>query len=163
LRSLLALFAALFLLVTLTLGNAIRPAEARERGFEGRVIHVLNAVRAHHGLPRLVACGRLNLAARFHSADLAQRGLLAHESSDGTPMDLRVRRFVPTANAVGETIAAVRSRVDAADTVVRLWLSSPAHRAIMLSRSFRRIGIGLRGGWLGSARAFLVTADYASR
>src|SRR3954467_2061227 len=104
LRSLLALFAALFLLVTLTLGIAIRPAEARERGFEGRVIHVLNAVRAHHGLPRLVPCGRLSLAARLHSADLAQRGLLAHESSDGTPMDLRVRRFLPAANAVGETI-----------------------------------------------------------
>jgi uncharacterized protein YkwD len=163
LRSLLALFAALFVLVTFTLGIEIRPAEARERGFEGRVIHLVNAVRTHHGLPRLAACGRLSLAAGVHSADLADRGLLAHESSDGTPMDLRVRRFLPAANAVGETIAAVRSRVDAADTVVRLWLSSPPHRAIMLSRSFGRIGIGLRSGWLGSAPAFVVTADYASR
>src|SRR4051794_31381324 len=95
LRSLLALFAALFLLVTFTLGIAIRPAEARGRGFQGRVIHLLNAVRAHHGAPPLVACGKLSLAAGFHSADLAHRGLLAHESSDGTPMDRRVRRFLP--------------------------------------------------------------------
>jgi len=113
LRSLLALFAALFSLVTLTLGIGIRPAEARGEEFQGRVIHLLNAVRAHHGVPPLVACGRLHLAARFHSADLAQRGLFAHESSDGTPMDRRVRRFLPAANAIGETIAAVRSRVGA--------------------------------------------------
>jgi uncharacterized protein YkwD len=162
LRSLLALFAALFLLVTFTLGIAPRPAEAREQGLEGRVIHLLNAVRAHHGVPPLVACGRLGLAARFHSTDLAERGLLAHESSDGTPMDRRVRHFLPAANAVGETIAAVRSRVSAADTVVRLWLASPPHRAIMLSRSFGRIGIGVRHGSLGDAPALLVTADYAS-
>ena len=162
-RSLLALFAALFLLVTYTLGIATRPAEARGQGLEGRVIHVLNAVRADHGLPRLMACAKLSLAARFHSADLAQRGLLAHESHDGTPMHRRVRRFLPAANTVGETIAAVRSRVSAADTVVRLWLASPPHRAIMLSRSFGRIGIGLRRGWLGDAPALVVTADYASR
>ena len=38
-----------------------------------------------------------------------------------------------------------------------------ADRAVLLSRGFRRVGIGRRKGRLGSHRACLVTADFASR
>jgi uncharacterized protein YkwD len=163
LRSLLSLLAAVFVLVTFTLGTAMRPADARGQAsdFERRVIRLVNTVRAHHGVPPLIACARLGRAARVHSADLARRGFLAHESSDGTPMDQRVRRFLP-ARTVGETLASVRARSGAASTVVDLWLASPPHRAIMLSRAFGRIGIGLRVGAMGNAPALVVTADFAS-
>jgi uncharacterized protein YkwD len=72
----------------------------------------------------------------------------------------RVRRYVGF-RRIGETIAWT-SRCSARQ-VVRMWLNSPGHRAVLLSRGFRRVGIGRRTGRLGSRRACLVTADFASR
>jgi uncharacterized protein YkwD len=46
--------------------------------------------------------------------------------------------------------------------VVRMWMHSPPHRASLLSRSFRRIGIARRKGSLGRTRAVVFTADLAS-
>jgi uncharacterized protein YkwD len=72
----------------------------------------------------------------------------------------RVHRYV-SFRRIGETIA-MRSRCSARG-FVRMWLNSPPHRAVLLSRGFRRIGIGRRKGRLGARRACLVTADFASR
>ena len=47
--------------------------------------------------------------------------------------------------------------------IVRMWMDSPGHRAILLSSSFRRIGLGKRTGDYGGNRACLVTADFASK
>ena len=44
-----------------------------------------------------------------------------------------------------------------------MWMNSPGHRAILLSSSFRRVGIGKRTGDLGGDRACVVTADFGSR
>jgi len=76
-------------------------------------------------------------------------------------MDRRVRGFVP-ARAVGETLAAVRGTTDAAELVVSLWMASPPHRAVMLSRSFRRIGVARDSGPISSVPAMVITADFAS-
>jgi len=162
LRSLLSLCAAVFLLVLFT-SFAVRPAAAQGRAmtFEHRVIHLINVVRLEHGAAPLAFCGRLTRAARVHTADLVRRGLLDHASGDGTPMDRRVRGFVP-ARAVGETLAAVRGTTDAAELVVSLWLASPPHRAVMLSRSFRRIGVARDSGPISSVPAMVITADFAS-
>jgi uncharacterized protein YkwD len=50
-----------------------------------------------------------------------------------------------------------------AHRVVRMWMDSPPHRAILLSGSYRRIGIGKRVGSLGSSKACMVTADFSSK
>ena len=84
-----------------------------------------------------------------------------HPSSDGTPFERRVRRYAD-ANMVGETLASLRQRHGGAGTVVRLWLNSPPHRAIVLEPSFRRIGVSRRWGTLGSSGNALVTADFSS-
>jgi uncharacterized protein YkwD len=44
-----------------------------------------------------------------------------------------------------------------------MWMDSPGHRAILLSSSYRRIGVGKRVGSLGSSKACVVTADFSSR
>ena len=46
--------------------------------------------------------------------------------------------------------------------VVRRWLASPPHRANLLRRGFRRVGIAsLRGAFAGFADARMITADFA--
>jgi uncharacterized protein YkwD len=164
LRSLLSLCAALFVLVAFTAGLAARPADARERAtsLERKVIRLVNTVRVRHRLPPLLTSRRLGHVARLHSADMVRRGLLSHVSSDGTDMFDRVRRHFPARRA-GETVAAVHGRRGLAGTVVRLWLASPPHRAVVLDASFRRLGVGGRRGMLQSNPATYFTADFAAR
>lgn len=55
-------------------------------------------------------------------------------------------------------MAAPRGSALPARTIVDLWLRSPAHRAELLSRGYRRVGVGLATGAAGT----IVTADFAS-
>jgi len=122
---------------------------------EREVVRAINRARSHHGLRRMYAGRRLARAADVHS-----RHMLRADSFGHGAFSQRVRRFVRY-RRIGETIA-MTSRCSAR-RVVRMWLNSPGHRAVLLSRGFRRVGVGRRVGRLRSQRACLVTADFASR
>ena len=129
---------------------------------ERKVVRLVNRIRARHGLRRLRPSRPLARAASAHSGDMLRRDFLSHSSSDGTPMGRRVRRYTG-ADWVGENVAAVARRGSTARRVVRMWMASPGHRAILLAPNGRRIGVGRRAGRLGSARRAVFTADLASR
>ena len=128
---------------------------------ERKVIRIVNRIRSHHGLRRLKASRRLARAASRHTGDMLARDFLSHASSDGTGMAQRLRRYT-RANWIGENIAAVSGRATAR-RAVRMWMQSPPHRAVLLSPSGRRIGVGKGRGRLGSAPLAVFTADLASR
>jgi uncharacterized protein YkwD len=153
-----------FVLAVLAAGLAVAPAraEAGMSSAERAVIRHVNDVRADHGLGPVRASGALSRAAESHSRDMLRRDFFDHTSSDGTPFDQRIRRYTD-AHMVGETLAAIGRRRGGAGTIVRMWMHSPGHRAILLSSDYRRIGIGRRWGTLGSSRETVVTADFASR
>ena len=133
---------------------------ARERA----VVRSINRQRAHHGLGHVRGSAPLARAADYHSWEMLDANYFAHESRDGGQFDARVRRFTRR-RALGETLAMVGGgcRRGMAKRVVRMWMNSPGHRAILLSSAFRQVGIGARAGSLGSGRACVVTADFASR
>jgi uncharacterized protein YkwD len=146
---------------------AWQPAKASaDRGkldrSERKVIRLVNRIRTRHGLRRLKANRPLAVAATEHTGDMLRRDFLSHSSSDGTAMCDRVRRFTGTKRWVGESIAALSGRATAR-RAVRMWMASPPHRAILMSPSGRRIGVGKRRGKLGSARRAVFTADLTSR
>ena len=64
---------------------------------------------------------------------------------------------------VGETLAFSRRRDGA--RVVRAWLRSSCHRAVLLGRDFREIGVGAATGapYRGVAGGFTVAADFGLR
>ena len=128
---------------------------------ERKVIRIVNRIRARHGLRRLTASRPLAVAATDHTGDMLRRDFLSHSSSDGTAMVQRVRRYTGAKRWVGENIAAVSGRATARKAV-RMWMRSPPHRAVLLSPSGRRIGVGKRRGKLGSVRRAVFTADLAS-
>ena len=129
---------------------------------ERKVVKLVNRVRARHGLRRLRASRRLVRAAGRHTFDMLRSDTFGHTSSNGTPMEKRVRRYT-RARWVGENVAAVWGRRRGARLVVRMWMGSPGHRAVMLSRSARRIGVGRRVGMMAGMRQTIFTADFASR
>jgi uncharacterized protein YkwD len=155
---------ALTLTAALVAALVIAPAAAavpRLNAAERDLIRRINDVRAHHGLGGLRPGPGLNRAADRHSRDMLRSDFFAHPSSDGTPFHRRVRRYA-RASSVGETLAYVPSRRGGAGTVIRGWMQSPPHRAILLQPGFTRIGLSRRWGWLGGQKRAVVTADFAS-
>ena len=125
-----------------------------DRGERG-IVRAINRVRHRHALPRLRAEKRLARAADAHT-----RSMLAHDFFAHGSFAQRVRRFAHF-RRLGETLA--YSSSCGARRFVRMWLRSPSHRTVLLSRKYRRIGVGRRKGRLGSRRACVVTADFGSR
>lgn len=83
--------------------------------------------------------------------DMARRGYFDHG-----PFVQRLRRFGVRSRILGENIAYASEPGFSASVVLRMWMESPPHRALVLDGSFSRIGVGVAGG---STR--LVTADFA--
>jgi uncharacterized protein YkwD len=76
----------------------------------------------------------------------------------------RLARFGVRGPRVGENLAWGAGPTVGPDTLVRLWLRSPRHRANLLRPGFRRVGIGLIAGtFAGHGQALVVTADFAGR
>lgn len=155
-RFLVAALAALSTLILLALAAPAAQASGPrlDRG-ERAVVRAINKVRSHHGLARLHAGRRLARAADLHSRQMLARDVFAHGA-----FFQRVRRFVRYRH-LGETLAWT-SRCSPR-RIVRMWMNSPGHRAVLLSGKYRRVGIGARVGRLGSQRACMVTADFASK
>jgi uncharacterized protein YkwD len=145
-----ALLAALLL--------AAPPADARE-DLRSAMLRELNRVRAQYGLPAMRGDRRLHGAAWAHSRDMAVKRSFAHGAWGS-----RVKAASGRARSVGEVIGwlALGNPRAEATALVRAWLASPPHRQAMLTREFRRVGIGRVTGSVGGQRAALYTVDFAS-
>jgi uncharacterized protein YkwD len=145
----------LLVLMFATAAPAAQAASSRIDGGERAVVRAINRARAAHGLRGLRTHRRLARAADAHSRSMLSSNFFSHGA-----FSQRVRRYV-SLRRIGETIA-MTTRCSARK-VVRMWLNSPPHRAVLLSGGFRRVGVGRRKGMLGATRACLVTADFGSR
>ncbi len=126
------------------------------------LVRTINTERARRGLRVLRPSRKLSRAADRHTGDMLRRGRLDHSSRDGTPFAMRLRAVVSWTR-LGEVLAWTPHRSTGAHTVVRMWLNSPPHRAQLLDRSFRRIGVGRRRGWMQGTRGVAFTVDLASQ
>ena len=127
--------------------DALHLAAARtytRPGYEQKVIRRINIVRHRHHLRSLSSASCTERVAGQWSAHLARTNSLYHQS---------MRSLLHRCNAhyVGETLG--RGSVTP-NRLVRLWLNSPPHRHILLSKNPRRIGVGStlkHGRWVTAA------------
>ncbi len=122
----------------------------------------INSFRAQHRLAPLRPSWALTSAAHAHSVDMARRRYYGHNTLFGWAWNVRIKRYV-RARLIGETLDLLSGGGDPADdpsVVVSDWIRSPRHRAVMLSRGLRRIGVA-RAALDGGRPAFF-TADYSS-
>jgi uncharacterized protein YkwD len=114
-------------------------------GLEAGVLQQLNAVRASHNLTALRPNAKLAAAADQHSHEMADDGYFDHNSFDGTSFSARIAKWYPLASyhswVVGENLLWWSPSVDPSRAVA-LWMHSPTHRANILNREWRDIGIG---------------------
>ncbi len=128
----------------------VRPTRANVELVRGAVLCLHNAERARHGLRGLRASARLRRAAAGHSTHMIGARFFDHTTPGGRTMLDRIRSTGYTSGArawsVGENIAWASGRLATAQQIHRSWMRSPAHRANILQRRFREIGIGVRAG-----------------
>jgi uncharacterized protein YkwD len=148
-----------------------RRSTALLSALESRLLARVNSVRRSHGLRGLELSRGLTAAADYHSRQMTQHGFFEHESRGGSSFWKRVQRFYSSRGfrswEVGENLA-YGSPDLGAEATVRMWMNSPGHRANLLSRRWREIGLGAlhavsAGGEFGGGPVTVVTADFGIR
>ena len=147
--------------------NTITAVNALEAG----VLTEMNSIRVRHGLPRLRMSMRLSAAADVHSLRMGQNGFFTHESRDGSAFWKRVQKFYGWNGykmwSVGENLLWSSPGVDPVGAV-KMWMDSPGHRANVLSKRWREVGLSAvfvpaAPGVFGGQDVTIVTADFGIR
>jgi uncharacterized protein YkwD len=100
----------------------------------------INQRRQSAGLDPLNRAGKLMAAAQGHACWMANNRSLSHVGRNGTRAPRRVRAEGYDWTYVAENVAAGAGRPA---EVVAGWMGSPPHRANILARQAREIGVGL--------------------
>lgn len=146
-------------------------SETSLKTLNSKVLASVNQFRARHGLAALHESQALDRSARQHSLEMGRLGYFGHSSADGAQFWQRIRHFYSAHGysywSAGENLvwASPSLRAGAA---LNLWIASPPHRANLLSRRWRQIGISAVGvtrapGVYGGRRVTIITADFGVR
>jgi uncharacterized protein YkwD len=114
---------------------------------ERQVVDLVNQKRAKNGLVKLRVNTKLQYAARAHSREMAAKQYFSHNSASGEAFQHRLIRYGYKRSgcsywAAGENIAWGSGLYATAVATVNAWMKSPGHRAVILTRKFRDIGLG---------------------
>jgi uncharacterized protein YkwD len=108
---------------------------------------LLNEQRRAKGLRPLRLDGKLNRAARGHARDMVAKRYFAHESRNGATFAARIKDTGWTRSrrsyTMGENIGWGSGDLATPRAMVEGWMNSAGHRANILARSFRYVGIGI--------------------
>jgi uncharacterized protein YkwD len=142
-------------------------SQASKRALVRATLCVLNNARSRHNIRPLRLNRKLSRAARRHSRAMARHRFFSHNSLGGADFVDRIRRTGYLSGArswyVGENIAYGSRDRSSPRSIARAWLNSPPHRANILNRSFREIGIGLALGTPNGSGGGTYTTDFARR
>jgi uncharacterized protein YkwD len=142
-------------------------SQASKRALVRATLCVLNAHRARNNLRPLRLNRKLSRAARRHSRAMARHRFFSHNSLSGASFVDRIRSTGYLSGArswsVGENIAYGSGGRSTPRSIGAAWMNSPGHRANILSRSYRSIGIGIASGTPSGRPGGTYTTDFGRR
>jgi uncharacterized protein YkwD len=118
------------------------------------MVRTINQVRQAYGLPGLRPSYSLYVSAKLYSRRMMRSDYFGHLAR------------IPVAagwSAAGETLEWHQGWRLRPRRAVSLWMHSQSHRAVLLSRRFRSIGVGQTRGYYGSVRATMWVAHLGRR
>ena len=128
---------------------------------------LVDQARAARGLPRLDGNRRLHRAAAAQARDMVARHYFGHTSPAGTTVVTRASAYLRGAPtwALGEVLGWGAGSPGTPAGVVRQWLDSPPHAALLLSRAYRDVGVGVaaRTPWSAAAGGATYAVDLGVR
>lgn len=133
-------------------------------------VRAINGLRRARHLGPVAASAPLARAALAHARALAGSGQFTHDWDDGTPFSTWIVRYYPPRAGswlAGENLLWASAPVTPA-AAIAAWLGSPSHRRILLTSSWRDVGVGVVAvkeapGVYGGGDAYIVAADFGSR
>ena len=134
------------------------------KNIEKTMLSLHNRKRANQGLPRLCVHPKLQRVARAHSVDMIRRDYFSHytKGRNEGPCE-RLRRYGYRWRLCGENIAWGSGSKGSPKSRFRAWMHSPGHRANILKRGFREVGIGAAKGTYNGYKATMWTVDFGDR
>jgi uncharacterized protein YkwD len=165
---------ALAALVTLLFSAlpAIASATTSLNSYEQQLVKCINHERAKHGLSVLRLNTALVASARSHSSDMGQRKYFDHNVPGGETWTARIIRSGYTRRGcrvwkAGEDIYWGAGLLSSPVAAVNAWMHSPTHRAVILAKGFRDVGVGAvqaqDGGGQASCPVWFFTLDEGLR
>jgi len=143
----------------------VMPSAHNEGVVRAAILCLHNQLRAQRGLPALRENARLRKAAVAHSADMVRRGYFEHTAPGGVSMVDRIMAARYASRnvgwALGENLAWGTGKLATPRLIMRAWMDSPGHRANVVKRAYREIGIGVVTGTPSAAdHGATYTADF---
>jgi uncharacterized protein YkwD len=132
------------------------------------VVCLHNQVRVRNGLPLLKGNTRLRRAAEAHSADMVAKRYFAHDSQSGASMVDRIlgAGYVREDQGwlLGENLEWGTGSLATPRGAIQAWMDSPGHRANLLKRGYRHMGVGISLGVpTGDGAGATYTVDFGAR
>lgn len=128
-------------------GADANPSSVSRAAARKTTLCLLNAERRPRGLGQLRHNRRLALAATRHARDMVNRDYFAHDSESGASFVDRIMKTGYVARSaswlLGENLAWGSGELATPRSIVQAWMDSPGHRANILNRGFREIGIAV--------------------
>jgi uncharacterized protein YkwD len=146
----------------------IIPDAGNRDAVRAAILCLHNKVRAENGLPQLKANARLRRAAEGHSTDMVANRFFNHVTPSGTTMVdriLRTRYVRPDRGWIlGENLEWGTGTLATPRGAVQAWLESPGHRANVLRRGYRDVGVGITLGVpTGDAAGATYAVEFGAR
>lgn len=107
--------------------------------YEQRVIDLVNEIRVKNGLNELKANWELSRVARYKSQDMLDNGYFSHTSPVYGSPSVMIKNFGLSFKTSGENIA---KGYKTPEDVVNGWMNSGGHRANILNKNYKQIGVG---------------------
>jgi uncharacterized protein YkwD len=135
-------------------GIALAPSVAHAARPGDRMIERVNDARKARGVPPLRSSRSLSRSAARYARTMLRRQFFGHSARI-----FASRRF----RRLGETLERHRGLRARIGMAVRLWLRSPSHRRLLLSRSYRYLGAGRARGRLLGRRTTMWVLHFGAR
>jgi uncharacterized protein YkwD len=131
-------------------GADAHPEAASRDALNSATLCLINRTRKARGRRAVSANRRLALAAERHAFDMVRRSYFSHDSPSGADFVDRIRRTGYMRGSrgwsLGENLAWGSQHLGTPRSIVAAWMRSPGHRANLLRRGFKEIGVGVAPG-----------------
>ena len=124
-------------------GATALPRAGGEKRAIATVLCLLNRIRRAARLKPLKRSPKLARAARIHNSDMLARRFYAHEQPPGPALPARLKKAKWRGRGAGENLGLASLTMATPNAMVAAWMKSPPHRANILSRTFRYIGVAM--------------------
>jgi uncharacterized protein YkwD len=146
----------------------LEPAADNLRRIRAAILCLHNQIRAQNDLPALRENKRLRKAALGHSRNMVAKRFFEHTTPTGVTMVDRIlkARYVREDQgwSLGENLAWGTGSYATPRGALQAWMESPGHRANVLKRSYRELGVGaVVGVPVSDAAGATYTVDFGVR